>query len=230
MNSVEKILEDLQKLSSPEAKAAQVYFKVGSEKNLGLRTPDMRKIAKQIGINHKLALQLWKTGIHEARHVAIFIADPKQVTEKLMERWLKDFRSWDTVDNCCGTLFEKTPWAFEKAIEWTRRKKEFEKRAGFVMMAELAIHDKKSEDKRYEQFFPYLIAESHDERNFVKKAINWALRQIGKRNERLCKKAILVAKEIQKKGDAASRWIASDALRELEKYQREGKIRSITMK
>ncbi|HYV94491.1 MAG TPA: DNA alkylation repair protein [Chitinophagales bacterium] len=227
MDSAEKILKELKKASSAGVKSIQEHFGVLNVNSYGLTTPQMRKIAKQIGMNHELALQLWKTGVHEARHIAIFIADPKQVTERLMEQWLKDFNSWDIVDNCCGTLFEKTPLAFDKAIEWTKRKKEFEKRAGFVMMAELAVHDKKSEDKKYEQFFPYLIAESHDERNFVKKAINWALRQIGKRNERLCKKAIVVAKQIQKKGDAASRWIASDALRELERYQKEGKIKKI---
>jgi 3-methyladenine DNA glycosylase AlkD len=227
MNSAEKILKELKKVSSPDAKSTQEFFGVLNVNSYGLTTPQMRKIAKQIGKNHELALQLWNTGVHEARHVAIFISDPKQVTERLMERWLKDFNSWDIVDNCCGTLFEKTPLAFDKAIEWTKREKEFEKRAGFVMMAELAVHDKKSEDKKYEQFFPYIIAESNDERNFVKKAINWALRQIGKRNERLCKKAIAIAKQIQKKGDAASRWIAADALRELEKYMREGKIKKI---
>jgi len=230
MNSAEKILKELKKVSSPDVKSTQEYFGVLDVNSYGLTTPQMRKIAKKIGKNHELALQLWKTGVHEARHVAIFIADPKHVTEQLMEQWLKDFNSWDIVDNCCGTLFEKTPRAFDKAIEWTKRKKEFEKRAGFVMMAELAIHDKKSEDKKYEQFFPYIIAESHDERNFVKKAINWALRQIGKRNERLCKKAIMIAKQIQKKGDAASKWIASDALRELEKYQDEWRIKSIGTK
>jgi 3-methyladenine DNA glycosylase AlkD len=227
MNSPEKILKELKKASSPGAKTTQEYFGVLNVNSYGLTTPQLRKIAKQIGTNHELALQLWKTGVHEARHVAIFIAEPKQVTEKLMEQWLKDFNSWDIVDNCCGTLFDKTPFAFDKAIEWTRREKEFEKRAGFVLMAELAVHDKKSGDKKYEQFFPYIIAESNDGRNFVKKAINWGLRQIGKRNQRLCKKSIVVAKQIQKKGDAASRWIASDALRELEKYLRERKIKNI---
>jgi 3-methyladenine DNA glycosylase AlkD len=225
MNSVENVLKELKKASSPDAKSKQEYFGVLNVNSYGLTTPQLRRMAKQIGKNHELALQLWKTGIHEARHIAIFIADPKKITERLMEKWLKDFNSWDIVDNCCGTLFEKTPFAFDKAMEWTKREKEFEKRAGFVMMAVLAVHDKKSEDKKFEQFFPYLFAESYDERNFVKKAINWALRQIGKRNERLCKKAIVLAKQIHKKGDAASRWIASDALRELEKYLQEGKIK-----
>jgi 3-methyladenine DNA glycosylase AlkD len=172
-------------------------------------------------------LQLWKTKIHEARHIAAMTAEPEKVTEKLMEQWLKDFNSWDIVDDCCLTLFDKTPFAWKKAIEWTSRDKEFEKRAAFSMMAILAVHDKKAEDSRFEKFFPYIIRHSDDERNFVRKAVNWALRQIGKRNKHLCKKAITVAKEIRKKDDASSRWIAADALRELEKYMKEGKIKKL---
>jgi 3-methyladenine DNA glycosylase AlkD len=227
MDTVEKIIDELKNLSSHKGKSTQQYFGIDTSRSFGLPTPQIRMIAKKIGKNHQLAMQLWKTGHHEAKHIAIFIADPKMITEKVAEQLLKDFNSWDTVDNCCGTLFTKIPFAFEKAIEWTKNKTEFQKRAGFVMMAELAIHNKTAEDKKYEKFFPYLIAESHDERNFVRKAVNWALRQIGKRNERLCKKAIKIAKEIYAKGDASSRWIASDALRELEKYKKEGKIRNI---
>jgi 3-methyladenine DNA glycosylase AlkD len=229
MDTVEKIIDELKNLSSDKGKSAQQYFGIDTSRSFGLTTPQMRMMAKKIGKNHKLAMQLWKTGHHEAKHIAIFIADPKQVDERLMEELLKDFNSWDTVDNCCGTLFTKTPFAFDKAIKWTKNKTEFQKRAGFTMMAELAIHDKVSHDKKYENFFPHIIRESHDERNFVKKAINWALRQIGKRNMRLCNQAISVAKEIYNKGDASSRWIASDALRELEKYKKEGKIRDIGM-
>ena len=227
METVEEVLKEMKKISSPEARATQKYFGITAEDTFGLTTPQMRSLAKHIGKNQPLALQLWKTGIHEAKHVAIFIADPKQFTEKLIEKWLKDFSSWDTVDNCCGTIFEKTPFAYDKAIEWTQRKKEYEKRAGFSMMAALAVHDKKSEDKKFERFFPYIINESNDERNFVRKAVNWALRQIGKRNERLCKKAIRVAKEIYLKDDASSKWIAADALRELERYLAEGKIKNV---
>ena len=226
MNTIADVIKELKSASSAKAIAAQAYFGIAGSNNLGLTTPQMRAIAKKIGKNHKLALQLWKSGIHEARHVAIFIADPKQVSENLMEEWIKGFNSWDIVDNCCGTLFDKSPIAFDKAIEWTKRKKEFEKRAGFAMMAVLAVHDKKAEDKKFEQFFPFIISESGDERNFVRKAVNWALRQIGKRNERLCRQAIQTAKEIAKKGDPVSKWIASDALRELEKYKGEGKIKS----
>ena len=230
MNTTEQIIEEIKKLSSPEAKSAQEYFGITGANRFGLTTPTMRAIAKKIGKNHSLALQLWKTGNHEAQHIAIFIAEPQKVTENFMEKWLKDFNSWDTVDNCCGTLFCRTPIAYEKAVEWTKRKKEFEKRAGFVMMAELAVHDKKAEDKKFENFLPHLILHSTDDRNFVRKAINWALRQMGKRNERLCKKAIKTAKEIYKKEDFSSRWIAADALRELEKYQREGKIKNVGVK
>jgi 3-methyladenine DNA glycosylase AlkD len=132
------------------------------------------------------------------------------------------------VDNCCGTLFDKTPLAFRKAIEWTKRKKEFEKRAGFSLMAYLAVHDRKSGDKKFVRLFPYIYKHSDDGRNFVRKAVNWALRQIGKRNVRLCKKAITLAKQIRKKGDASSRWIAADALRELQQYLRDGKIKNIS--
>lgn len=227
MDTVEKIITQLKNLSSTDAKSKQKYFGIDTSMSFGLTTPQMRTIAKKIGKNHKFAMELWKTGHHEAKHIAIFIADPKEVDEKLMEELLKDFSSWDTVDNCCGTLFTKTPYAFDKAIQWTKNKTEYQKRAGFVMMAELAIHNKTAEDKKYENFFPHIIRESHDERNFVKKAVNWALRQIGKRNKRLCNKAIKAAKEIYAKGDASSRWIATDALRELEKYKKEGKIRNI---
>lgn len=222
--SVTFILSQLQELSSPKAKAAQEYFGLQVD-SLGVSVPKLRALAKAIGKDHGLARELWATGVHEAKHVAVFISDPKLLTEDQMEEWLKDFNSWDIVDNCCGTLFDKIPIAYEKAIEWTKRDREFEKRAGFAMMATLAVHDKKADDKKFEQFFPYLLAESPDERHYVKKAINWALRQIGKRNERLCKKVIPLAKQIHRKGDPASKWIASDALRELEQYLAEGKIK-----
>nr|AIA17400.1 DNA alkylation repair enzyme [uncultured bacterium] len=230
MNTTDEVLKEMKKISSPKALAAQERFAIRSVNNIGMTTPQMRVLAKRIGKNHRLALELWKTKIHEARHIATMIADPRQTTEKLMEEWLRDLNSWDIVDGCCSSLFRKTPVAFEKAVEWSRREKEFEKRAGFTMMAMLAVHDKKAEDKKYEAFLLYIKKESSDERNFVKKAINWALRQIGKRNERLCRKAIAVAKEIYRKGDMSSRWIATDALRELEKYREEGKIKNVGTK
>jgi 3-methyladenine DNA glycosylase AlkD len=225
--NVEDVLKEIKKNSSSSALKAQEYFGISVENSYGLTTPQMRIIAKKIGTNHSLAVQLWKTKVHEARHIASMIADPMRTDEKLMEQWLKDFNSWDLVDGCCSSLFRKTTHAYAKALEWTTREKEFEKRAGFTMMAQLAVHDKKSPDKSMEQFLEPIIRESSDHRNFVRKAVNWALRQIGKRNERLCKKAIAAAKNIQKKNDPSSKWIAADALRELEKYQKDGKIKTV---
>ena len=224
--SAEQVLQELRLLASEKAREAQKYFGIHKE-TIGITTPELRAFARRIGKNHELGLALWQTGVHEARHVAVFISDPKQTTEDQMEDWLKDMDLWDIVDNCCGTLFDKTPIAFEKAVEWTSREGEFEKRAGFVMMATLAVHDKKAPNSRFELFFPYLIRESQDGRNFVRKAINWALRQIGKRNTELCEQALDVARQIQAKRDSSSRWIASDALRELERYKAAGKIRNI---
>lgn len=225
--TIGEILKKLKNCASPKTLAAQEHFGIAAENRLGITAPQMRMIAKQIGTNHPLALQLWKTKIHEARQIAAMIADPALTDEKLMEQWLRDFNSWDIVDGCSSSLFRKTPYAYQKALEWTTREKEFEKRAGFTMMAQLAVHDKKAEDKMMEQFFEPITRESADPRNFVRKANNWALRQIGKRNERLCIKAIAVAKVIQRKKGTASKWIATDALRELEKYLKEGKIKNI---
>jgi len=230
MKTVDDVLKEMKRVSSSKAIAKQAHFGISTGQSYGLTTPQSKAIAKTIGTNHKLALRLWKTKVHEARHIAALIADPSLTTEKLVEAWLKDFDSWDTVDGTCTYLFRKIPGAYSKALEWTKREKEFEKRAGFTMMAQLAVHDKKAEDKLMEQFFEPIIRESSDGRNFVRKAVNWALRQIGKRNERLCKKAIAVAKTIQKKNDPSSKWIATDALRELENYLKEGKIKKIGAK
>jgi 3-methyladenine DNA glycosylase AlkD len=227
MKTESEVIREIEKLSSPQIRDKQAHFGISGVKNYGLSQPQIKSIAKQCGKNHGLALQLWKTGIHEARHIASLIADKKQITEELMEEWVSGFNSWDIVDGTCSALFCRTPFAWAKAMEWACRKPEFEKRAGFSLMAYLAVHDKKAPDGNYEKFFPLILECSSDERNFVKKAVNWALRQIGKRNPRLCLKAIACAKEIQKKNDPASRWIASGALRELEKYLREGKIKSV---
>lgn len=227
METVKEVLNAIKKFSTPEGIKKKAYFGITEVGNFGLTSPQIKTIARDIGKNHGLALELWKTSILEARHIAVLIADKNQVTEKLMDKWVKDFNSWDIVDDCCGKLFCKTPFAYEKAAEWSGRKKEFEKRAGFALMATLAVHDKNAKDIEFEKFFPFLLRESHDERNFVRKSINWALRQIGKRNERLCKKVIKLSKDILKKDDKSSRWIATDALRELKKYLSEGKIKNV---
>ncbi len=205
----------------------QKRFGITGAESYGLSMPQLKSIAKSVGKNHALAQELWATQIREARHIAVMIAEKDKVTEMMMEKWVMDFDSWDIVDNCCSRLFCRAPFAYSKVTEWSALKREFEKRAAFSLMAFLAVNDKKQSDKAFEEFLEIIIRESDDQRNFVKKAVNWALRQIGKRNIRLCNKAIAVCKTIHAKGDAASRWIANDALRELEKYKQEGRIKSV---
>lgn len=192
-------------------------FGIKGETMLGISMPNIRNLGKKIGKNHELALKLWKSRIHEARILASIIDEPKKVTEKQMDLWIKDFDSWDVCDQTCMNLFYQLPCAYEKAMEWSKRKKEFEKRAGFALMACLAWKDKKAENKKFIRFLLIIKKESIDERNFVKKAVNWALRQIGKRNSQLKKEAIKTTKEILKKDSRTAKWIANDALRELSK-------------
>jgi 3-methyladenine DNA glycosylase AlkD len=175
----------------------------------------IRALAKEIGRSHELAQQLWDSGIHEARILAGMVDDYRHVSEEQMERWVKDFNSWDLCDQVCSNLFDKTPFAYDKAKSWTVRNEEFVKRAGFALMACLAVHDKKASDQQFLLFFPLIKKESVDERNFVKKAVNWALRQIGKRNLALNQAAIELAHEIKTIDSKSARWIANDALREL---------------
>jgi 3-methyladenine DNA glycosylase AlkD len=212
---IDKILKDLRSKGSERNREGMSRFGINVNKAFGVSVPDMRNVAKQIGKDHNLALKLWKTGYHEARIVASMIDDRKLVTEEHMEEWVRDFNSWDLCDQCCSNLFDKTPFAYKKAIQWSRRKEEFVKRAGFTLMATLAVHDKKTENKVFKKFLPIIKRESADDRNFVKKAVNWALRQIGKRNRELNKEAVKTAKEILKMDSKAARWIAFDAIREL---------------
>ena len=219
-----EVLEELKSLSDPEAVAGMARFGINPENTYGVSIPNLRKIAKQIGKDHGLSEQLWSSGIHEAKILASMVDDPHLVSEAQLERWVKDCDSWDVCDQCCNNLFKKTRFSFQKAIEWSRRSEEFVKRAGFVLMACLAVHDKETDDSRFEQFFPIIQREARDERNFVKKAVNWALRQIGKRNRSLNTGAIEIAKEIQRIDSKAASWIAADALRELGTYKIQEKL------
>lgn len=220
--SFKNIIEKLKSLSNPEAVKGMARFGINPEKNLGVSILDLRKIACEIGKNHELADKLWATGIHDARILAGMIGQPDEVTEKQMEQWVGDFDSWDVCDEVCMNLFEKLPFAYNKAVEWSSRDEEFVKRTGFVLMARLAISDKKAADEKFISFLPFIKKESTDSRNFVKKAVNWALRQIGKRNITLNKLAIKAGEEIYSIGSKSARWIASDALKELknEKIQK----------
>jgi len=202
-------------MPNPKAVEGMARFGINPENAYGVSVPNLRMMAKEIGRNHVLAQQLWSSGIHEARILASMIDVPEKVTEKQMETWVKDFASWDVCDQCCSNLFDKTEFAYQKAVEWSKRNEEFVKRAGFVLMATLSVHDKKANDTEFLKFLPIIERESVDDRNFVKKAVNWALRQIGKRNVDLHKKAIKAAREIQRLDSKSAQWIAADALREL---------------
>lgn len=209
--------------ANPRNVAGMARFGINPKGTLGVSIPVLRALAKQIGMDHALAQKLWRSGIHEARILASFIDNPALTTDRQMERWVKNFDSWDVCDEVCGNLFDRTTLAWRKATEWPHRTEEYVRRAGFVLMAALAVHDKQAPDRAFTKFFPLIARYATDERNFVKKAVNWALRQIGKRNAGLCARAVRVAREIGRDDSRAARWIARDALREL--IARNSKIR-----
>ncbi len=222
MKDIEKIINKLKKLGSKKNREGMARFGIETRYAFGINVTTLRKLAKEIGKDHKLAQELWRTKFHEARILACLIDEPDKVTKKQMDVWVKGFNSWDLCDQCCSNLFDKTPFAWKKAIEWVKSNKEFVKRAGFTTMAVLAVHDKEAPDSKFIKFFPIIKKYSTDERNFVKKAVNWALRQIGKRNFDLRKKAIKTAEEILKEypDSKSAKWIANDALRELRAFKK----------
>ena len=213
--ALETVMKELKSHANPKNVEGMARFGINPKSTLGISVPILRKMAKKAGTDHDMALKLWATGVHEARILACLVDDPKAVTERQMENWVSEFDSWDVCDQCCGSLFDKTEYAHRKAIEWANRRDEFVKRAGFAMMAVLAWHDKEAKDESFLKFLPIIVKGATDERNFVKKAVNWALRQIGKRNRALNMKAIETSKKIQLIDSKSARWIASDALREL---------------
>ena len=213
--SVNEIIDQLKSLSNPVNVDGMARFGINPANTLGVSMPVLRNTARQIGRHHELALQLWNSGIHEARILATLIDKPAEVTDDQMEKWTAEFDSWDVCDQCCSNLYARIPSAYKKAMEWSNRPEEFVKRAGFSLMAYLAVHDKKADDLKFMQFFESIKIGSTDKRNFVKKAVNWALRQIGKRNMALNEQTLALSREIQKLDSPAARWIAADALREL---------------
>jgi 3-methyladenine DNA glycosylase AlkD len=209
------IIKQLESAGSEANRQGMQRYGIEVEKAFGVPLPFIRSLAKAHRMNHSLALQLWETGIHEARMMATLVDDPLKVTLEQMEQWVLDFNSWDICDQCCSNLFDKTPFALQKISEWTTRDEEFVRRAGFVMMACLAVHDRKLEDDIFKGFLPMIIENSTDPRNFVRKALNWALRQIGKRNQNLYNQALLVSQTLMNSDDKTARWIGSDAYCEL---------------
>ena len=216
MSSVENVLERLKSKAKTDQLEGMAKFGMTVERRLGVSVPDLRAIAKELGRDHKLALELWKTGIADAKIVAALVDDPQKLTEQQMKDWVKDIDSWDVGDQVCMNLFEKVPLAWKKIVDWSERDEEFVKRTAFSLMACLAWHDKKAKDERFIALLPVIIRNANDDRNFVRKAVNWALRNIGKRNSNLNRAALNAAREIQGLDSKTARWIASDAIREME--------------
>lgn len=214
----EEVIKELYALANKDKVAFKASkFGVVANNALGIYHKDLQLLAKTIGRNTSLALQLFDSGIYEARILCSKIFTPAAITEALMEQWVVTFENWEICDSFCMGLFAKSKYATHKIAEWTNRTAEFEKRAGFVMIAAYCMADKKAENKVFEGFLPIIKNAATDQRLYVKKAVNWALRNIGKRNVELNKKAIETAQELLKTNNKTTQWIASNALKELEK-------------
>ncbi len=222
----EEIVRQLKASANPDAVAGMARYGINPASPYGISIPVLRKIAAKAGKNHSVACALWVSGIHEARILASMVEEPRTLTEEQMEKWVQDFNSWDLCDQCCNNLFRKWSHAHEKAMAWSAREEEFVRRAGFVLMACLAVHDKQSSDEEFLRYLPQIRHASADGRNFVKKAVNWALRQIGKRNHRLNAAATKAAEEMRKLDSRPARWIAADAIRELTGDAVQARLRS----
>lgn len=213
--TAEEVIVLMKEKAVPANLAGMARFGINTSKAIGISIPELRKIAKAVKKDHELALNLWKTNIHEARIIASLIDDPVKVTPVQMDNWTNDFDSWDLCDQVCGNLFDRTPYAMEKALEYSKHEKEFVKRAGFVLMAGYAVHARSASNEIFIELLPVIEREAWDNRNFVKKAVNWALRQIGKRNAELRTAAIDCANRILQQNTKPARWIATNALNEL---------------
>ena len=215
MHSTAGILQKLKTHGSRENIEGMARFGITTERRLGVSVPEMRRIARECGKDHPLSIRLWNSGVPEARIVASMIADPSEMTAAEMDRWVSEFDSWDVCDQVCMNLFERTPFAGKKIRQWSRREEEFVRRAAYALIACLAWHDKDAPDVVFTGFLPIIKRGATDERNFVKKSVNWALRNIGKRNPRLNRAAVSTAKEISRLDSKSARWIGADAIREL---------------
>lgn len=213
--TVARTLAELRRHGRRRNVEGMARYGIRAKQVLGVSKPQLDAMVHKIGKNHELGRRLWATGIHDARLLGMLISEPAKVTERLMERWVGDFDNWDVCDGTCCHLFVFARPAWTKAFAWSKRKPEFEERAGFALAAYLAVHDKEAKDERFRRFLDAIEREAWDERNFVRKAVNWALRDIGKRNLQLNREAIACAERVRNQGKGAARWIANDALREL---------------
>ena len=215
MTSLKTVLDEMWAVASEDHRVGMARFGIPIERAMGIPVPLLRKMARVYRNEHELAIELWNSGWHEARILAPMVADPKQTTSELVDRWTEEFDAWDICDQCCQNLFRLTPFAYDKVYEYALREEEFVRRTAFALMATLAVGDKAAEDERFLPFFGLIEQASGDSRNFVRKAVNWALRQIGKRNQRLHREALEVSRRLASMSDKTAVWIGKDALREL---------------
>jgi len=213
--NIREILRTLRTAGSPENVAGMARYGIVTQSAYGASAQAVERLARKIGKDHSLAEKLWQTGNYDARVLACFVEEPARVTAAQMERWVRDFDNWAICDGCCLHLFDRTRFAWPKAVQWSRRKPEFARRAGFTLMAVLAVHDKRADDERFLKLLPLIESGATDERKYVRKAVNWSLRSIGKRNLRLNRAALRTAERIHELDSRAAHWIASDARREL---------------
>jgi 3-methyladenine DNA glycosylase AlkD len=219
------VLRELKLLADPRVRAKMEYFGVRVPNAHGISAPVLHALAKRIGKSHALAQELWSTGNHEARILATLMGESEKVTAAEMERWARDFDSWDVVDAACCYLYAQAKPAWSKTAVWSRRREEFVKRAAFSLIAYLSYKDKEARNPRFRQCLRIIEREAWDERNFVRKAVNWALRNIGKRNPSLNREAIRAAERIRLQDSRSARWIAADALRELKSPAVQARLR-----
>jgi len=216
MITLDQILSDLDQMSNPEYVSTMEYFGIKGGRALGIKNAILKPYSKEIGRNQEMACELWDEPIHEAKLLALWISEPKMFTEEIADKWVSESYSWDLIDSMGMKIVPKTDYAYPKVKEWSKRESEFEKRMAFATIVGIVLHHKKEPDETMIKFLPIIEREAWDERNFVKKAVNWALRTIGKRSMYLNKLAIESAKKIQNQDTKSARWIASDAIRELE--------------
>lgn len=217
--SADALIAALEAHANPANVAGMARYGISTAHALGVPIPVLRALARRVGKDHRLAGRLWASGIREARILATMVEEPERLTSAQMDRWVRDFDSWDVCDQACQNLFRYSPLACAKATQWSCASREFVRRAGFALMAGLAAQHSQIADARFEAFLKLIAGAATDDRNMVKKAVNWALRQIGKRNARLLAKAIAAAEKIDRLDSRAARWIAKDALRELRNRQ-----------
>jgi len=212
---VETVIESLKRIASKKVRDGMARFAIPSDKAFGVSVGTMRQMAKKLGKNHELAEGLWKTGWYETRMMAAFVDEPSEVTPAQMERWCLGFDNWAICDTVCFHLFDRTPHAWKKLAPWSRLQDEFPRRGAFALLWGLTVHDKQADDEKFAQGLALIERAATDERNFVKKAVNMALRATGKRNPALHAAAVATAERLATSTNSAARWVGKDALREL---------------